>query len=165
MFAACFLVGGCVGVCVGVLLGPSTHRSVVFFSFPFDWGQVYDALSMNATCRDDPECGWVQGQCWSNKYCNSIGIAWSDDGVNWVNATHLAVQTPSTADAMCGLIRTPIGTSWLADWLVGWLAGWLAGWLEELARGAAGPRCLGVRLIHQAQRPPFTPNEESKDTS
>lgn len=70
---------------------------------------VYDALSMNATCRDDPECGWVQGQCWSNKYCNEIGIAWSADGVTWVNATTLAVQTPETADAMCGLVRTPIG--------------------------------------------------------
>ena len=51
----------------------------------------------------------MAGQCWNNRYCNSIGIAWSDDGISWVNATHLSVQTPSTADAQCGLIRTPIG--------------------------------------------------------
>jgi hypothetical protein len=68
---------------------------------------VFDALSMNSTCRDDPNCSWVGGQCWSGTACNAIGLAWSSNGSNWEHAEHLVVQ--SDPAHQCGLIRTPLG--------------------------------------------------------
>eukprot|EP00935_MAST-01C_sp_MAST-1C-sp1_P001402 g1402.t1 len=83
---------------------------------------VFDALSQNESCKMDPQCGWVQGQCWSNTACNSVGIAWSEDGVDWsAPAAHVQVQVPAQGqessgagagagpDSQCGLIRTPLG--------------------------------------------------------
>ena len=68
---------------------------------------VFDALSMNATCRNDPACGWVGGQCWSGTSCNAIGLGWSEDGSNWENVEHVVVQVDPANQ--CGLIRTPLG--------------------------------------------------------
>ena len=43
--------------------------------------------------RNDPECGWVGGQCWSSTACNAIGVAWSADGATWEHAEHVVVRT------------------------------------------------------------------------
>ena len=42
--------------------------------------------------REDPGCGWVGGQCWSNTACNAIGIAWSIDGSVWEEAEHVPTR-------------------------------------------------------------------------
>eukprot|EP01052_Picozoa_sp_SAG31_P010270 SAG31_NODE_558_length_14153_cov_9.068094_3_plen_278_part_00 len=68
---------------------------------------VFDALSMNSTCREDPQCSWIGGQCWSGSACNAIGLSWSADGSTWEHAEHLVVQSDPTRQ--CGLIRTPLG--------------------------------------------------------
>lgn len=83
--------------------------------------------------REDPDCGWVGGQCWSNTNCNAIGVGWSSDGSVWEEAEHVralsnfsmlkltllwlnilrffmeqvVVQTDPASQ--CGLVRTPLG--------------------------------------------------------
>ena len=47
------------------------------------------ADSVTITNREDPGCGWVGGQCWSNTACSAIGIAWSSNGDVWEEAEHV----------------------------------------------------------------------------
>ena len=55
---------------------------------------VFDALSMNETCKTSEGCGWVGNQCWSTSSCNSIGVAWSSDGERWEHAEHVVHKDP-----------------------------------------------------------------------
>ena len=99
---------------------------------------VFDALSMNATCRDDPECGWVGGQCWSNTACNAIGVGWSKDGSVWEEAEHVVVQTDP--ESQCGLVRTPLGIVPEPETCAGCYSVLFTGWGAAAANGtiAAG---------------------------
>ena len=74
-------------------LSPNVENPVVIPSTDGkEYIMVFDALSMNATCRDEAGCGWVGGQCWSNTACNAIGVGWSRDGSVWEEAEHVVVQ-------------------------------------------------------------------------
>ena len=85
----------------------ATDSAYAFNPYGKEFLMVFDALSMNTTCRGDPHCAWVGGQCWSGTSCNAIGLGWSADGTNWEDAEHLVVQTDPAQQ--CGLIRTPLG--------------------------------------------------------
>jgi hypothetical protein len=94
---------------------------------------VFDALSMNSTCRDDPQCEWIGGQCWSGTACNAIGIAWSSDGLRWEYAQHLVLQTDPRRQ--CGLIRTPLGLVPEPHVCSGCYSVLYTGWGSSSARG------------------------------
>ena len=94
---------------------------------------VFDALSMNASCRESPACGWVGEQCWSTDSCNAIGLAWSEDGEHWVEAEHVVIQY----DHQCGLVRTPIGLVPEPDMGKGYYSVLYTGWLAPDSAAAA----------------------------
>lgn len=118
---------------------PNVENPVVILSSDGkEFLMVYDALSMNSTkCRDDPQCDWVGGQCWSGTACNAIGLGWSADGSNWEHSQHLVVQENPTRQ--CGLIRTPLGLVPEPKLCAGCYSVIYTGWGSSSSKNSGGP--------------------------